>query len=88
MNLEKFNREQLQILEQDLDMFVYNEDYCLQACNILLREVQTELISRQNVIELEPTKMPILGFLIGIGLFIGILFTTFIFSGFLYYLIN
>ena len=52
MNLKRFTKQQLELMKNDYDHFLYNEDYCKQALDILNREVEKEIEERQDVFEI------------------------------------
>ena len=52
MNLKKFTKYQLGLMKNDYEHFLYNEDYCKQALDILNREVEKEIEERQDVFEI------------------------------------
>jgi hypothetical protein len=88
MKLRNFTKEQLKEIEEDLIMFTYNQDYCLQANCILLREIRKELEARTDIIEFRVSRLLYFGFFLGIGIFACLFILNFVFSAYLFTMVK
>ena len=84
MNLNIFTRRQLKEIQEDLELFTDNPEYCFQANSILLREIGKEIVLRRNTIEFKASGLLYFGFFIGVGIFISLIMLNFIVSVILY----
>lgn len=81
MNLKRFTKQQLGLMKEDYEHFVYNEEYCKKALEILIQEIDKEIESRKDVFEISLMNVFFMGVSVFIVFFIMLIIADFAVSG-------
>ena len=84
MNLKRFTKDQLQMMNEDFTYFLYNKEYCEPAIEMLHTEIEKELSERAHIVEIEIFRPALFGLIAFITFEICIILYNFIINGYMF----